>query len=112
MLGVDVVEREQQFDMGVRELLPPPSKRPLSEERMFLDGDGGRWGLSLAEDRALATAACQDPTPNPQLLLTVVFLHRSSTCRHECLYPLKLKSMPGLRAEQHSGNRSRNAASK
>jgi hypothetical protein len=46
-----VVERERQFDRGARESLPP-SERPLSEEMVFLDGDGG-----LAEDRALAAAA-------------------------------------------------------
>ena len=53
----------------------PPSEHPLSEEWVFLGGDGGHWWLSLAEDRALAAAACRDPTPNPQLLLIVVFLH-------------------------------------
>lgn len=47
-----MVERERQFDRGARESLPPPSERPLSEEMVFLDGDGG-----LAEDRALAAAA-------------------------------------------------------
>ena len=87
-------------------MLPPPLERPLSEEWMFLDRDGGRWWLTLAEDRALAAAACRDPTPNPQLLLIVLFLHRS-TCHHEWLYPLKLKIVPGLRAEQHCGNRRR-----
>ena len=40
MLGVGVVEWEQQFDRGARESLPPPSERPLSEEWVFLDGDG------------------------------------------------------------------------
>ena len=45
-------------------------------------------------------------TPNPQLLLIVVSLHRSTRC-HEWLYLLKLKIMSGLRAEQHSGNRCR-----
>ena len=58
--------------------------------------------MLLAKDRALAAAACRDPTPNPQLLLIVVFLHRST--RREWLYSLKLKIVPGLRAEQHSGN--------
>ena len=106
MLGVGVVKREQQFVRGARESLPPPSEHPLSEEWVFLDGDGERWLLLLAEDRALATAACRDPTPNPQLLLIVIFLHRS-THHHEWLYPLKLKIVPGLRAEQHSGNRRR-----
>ena len=98
-----MVEREQQFDSGTRESLPLPSERPLSEEWVFFDGDRGCWWLSLAEDRALVAAARRDPTPNPQLLLIVVFLHRS-TRRHEWLYPLKLKIMPGLQAEQHSGN--------
>ena len=84
-------------------MLPLPLERPLSEEWMFLDRDGGRWWLTLAEDRALAAAACRDPTPNPQLLLIVLFLHRS-TRPHEWLYLLKLKIVPSLRAEQHSGN--------
>jgi hypothetical protein len=88
-------------------LLLPPSERPLSEEEgVFLNGDRGHWWLSLAEDRALAAAACHDPTPNPQLLLIVVFLHQS-TRRHKWLYPLKLKIVPGLWAEQHSGNHCR-----
>ena len=103
MLGVGVVEREQQFDRGTRESLPPPSERPLSEEWAFLDGDGGRWWLLFTKDRALAAAARRDPPPNPQLLLIVIFLH-CSTCRHEWLYPLKLKIVPGLQAKQHSGN--------
>ena len=81
-------------------------ERPLSEEWVFLDGDGGHCWLSLAKDRALAAAACCNPTPNPQLLLIAVFLHRS-TCRHEWLYLLKLKIMPGLWAGQHSGNHRR-----
>ena len=101
-----MVEREQQFDSGTRESLPLPSERPLSEEWVFFDGDRGCWWLSLAEDRALVAAARRDPTPNPQLLLIVVFLHRS-TCCHKWLYPLKLRIGPGLRAEQHSGNRCR-----
>ena len=71
---------------------PPPSSSSFS--------------LPLAEDRTLAAAARCDPTTNPQLLLIVVFLHRS-THRHEWLYPLKLKIVPGLQAEQHSGNRHR-----
>ena len=89
---------------GVRELLLLPSEHPLSEEWVFLDRDGGRWWWLLAEDRALVATACWDPTPNPQLLLIVVFLHHS-TCRYKWLYLLKLKIVPGLRAEQHSGNR-------
>ena len=101
-----MVERERQFDRGARESLPPLSEHPSVRGLVFLDGDGERWWLSLAEDRALAATACRDPTPNPQLLLIVVFLHRS-TRRHEWLYPLKLKIMPGLQAEQHSGNRRR-----
>jgi hypothetical protein len=40
-----MVEWEQQFDRGVRELLPPPLERPLSEEWVFLDRDRGRWTL-------------------------------------------------------------------
>ena len=69
----------------------------------FLVGDGGRWWLSLAKDRALAATAHHDPITNPQLLLIVIFLHRF-TRRHKWLYLLMLKIMPGLRAEQHSGN--------
>ena len=76
------------------------------KEWVFLDEVGGRWWLSLTKDRALVAAACCDPIPNPQLLLIVVFLHRS-TCRHKWLHPLKLKIVPSLRAEQHSGNRRR-----
>ena len=60
----------------------------------------------LAKDRALAAAAHHNPTPNPQLLLIVVFLHHP-TCHHERLYPLRLKIMPDFGAEQHSGNRRR-----
>ena len=82
----------------------PPSERPLSEEWVFLDRDGGRWWLLLAKDRALTAAARRDPTPNPHFLLIVVFLHRSTRC-HDWLYLLKLNIMPGLRAEQQSGNR-------
>ena len=78
----------------------------LSEKWVFPDGDGGHWWLSLAEDRAFGAKACRDCTPNPQLLLIVIFLHRS-TRRHEWLYLLKLKIVPGLQAEQHSGNRCR-----
>ena len=88
----------QQGSRGVT----PASEHPLSEEWVFPDGDGGCCWLLLAKDRALAAAACRDPTPNPQLLLIVVFLHRST--RREWLYSLKLKIVPGLRAEQHSGN--------
>ncbi len=98
-----MVEREQQFDRGARELLPPPSERPLSEKCVFLNGDGGCWWLLLAKNRALVAAACRDPTSYPQLLLIVVFFHRSIR-RHEWLYPLKLNIVPGLQAEQHSGN--------
>jgi hypothetical protein len=58
--------------------------------------------MLLAKDRALA-AARHDPTPNPHLLMIVVFLH-CSTRLHKWLYPLKLKIVPGLRTEQHSGN--------
>ena len=65
MLGVSVVEQEQQFNRGARELLPSPSERPLSEEWVFLDEDGGCWWLSLAEDSAFAAAARRDPTLNP-----------------------------------------------
>ena len=101
-----MVEQEQQFNRGAREPLPPPSERPLSEEWVFLDGDGGRWRLLLDEDRALADVAQHDPTPIPQHLLIVIFLHRS-THRHEWLYPLKLKIVPGLQAEQQSGNHRR-----
>ena len=103
MLGVDVVNQEQQFDRGARELFPLPSDCPLSEEWVLLDGDGGRWWLLLAKDRALAATARRDPTPNSQLLLIAVFLPRSTRC-HEWLYPLKLKTVPGLWAEQQSGN--------
>ncbi len=99
-----MVEQEQQFDRGARDSLPPPLERSLSEEWVFLHGDRGRWWLPLAKDRALVAAVCRNPTLNPQLLLIVVFLHRS-TRHHKRLYLLKLKIVPGLRAEQHSGNR-------
>jgi hypothetical protein len=61
---------------------PATTEHPLSEEWVFLDGDGGRWWLLLAKDRALAATAHRDLIPNPQLLLIVM---------------LKLKIMPGLR---------------
>ena len=60
----------------------------------------------MAKDRALVAAARCDLTPNPQILLIVVFLH-CSTRRHKWLHPLKLKTVPGLRAEPHSGNHRR-----
>ena len=102
MLGVGVVKREQQFDRGAKELLPPPLERPLSEKWVFLNGDGGCWWLSLVENRALVAAACRIPTSNPQLLLIVVFFHRSIRS-HKWLYSLKLNIVPGFQAEQHSG---------
>ena len=106
MLGVGLAKRERQFDRGARESLPPLLEHPLPEEWVFLNGDGGRWWLSLAKNRAMAAAARCDPTPNPQLLLSVVF-HHHPTRHYEWLYPLKLKIVPCLRAEQHSGNRRR-----
>ena len=39
--------------------------RPLSKEWVFLDRDGGRWWMLLAEDKALVATAHCDPTPNP-----------------------------------------------
>ena len=59
--------------------------------------------LCSAKDKALTAAAHHDLTTNPQLLLNVVFLHRS-TRHHEWLNPLKLTIVPDLWAEQHSGN--------
>jgi hypothetical protein len=67
------------------------------------DVGGCRWPRT---GRVLAATARCNLTTNPQLLLIVVFLHRS-TRRHEWLYPLKLKIVPDLKAEQHSGNHCR-----